>query len=67
MAMKTLSCDLCEHRVAGESFDDWMKALMPHWMEAHRDAMPAADLPDEEKRRLQAEWMARNRARFDAA
>ena len=37
--MKTLSCDLCEHKANGETFADWMNALKPHYMEAHSDVM----------------------------
>ena len=37
--MKTLKCDLCEHEAQGETFEEWMKALMPHYMEAHADTI----------------------------
>ena len=37
--MKTLKCDLCEVTAEGETFEEWMKALMPHYMEAHADVM----------------------------
>ena len=59
--MKTLKFDLCEHEAQGETFDDWMKALMPHYMEAHADVMKDANEGDREK------WMAENKARFEAA
>jgi len=61
--MKTLKCDLCDHEAQGETFDDWMRALMPHYMEAHADVMKDPKNGEEEK----ARWMADNRARFDAA
>ena len=32
--MKTLKCDLCEVTADGETFEDWMTALRPHYMEA---------------------------------
>ena len=35
--MKTLKCDQCEVTAEGETFEEWMKALMPHYMEAHAD------------------------------
>ncbi len=38
-----------------------MKALQPHYMEAHADVMKDANEGDREK------WMAENRARFEAA
>ena len=62
-AMKTLKCDLCDHEAQGDTFEDWMKALMPHYMQAHADVMK--DPSNGEKER--EAWMAENRARFDAA
>jgi len=41
--MKKMSCDLCEVTARGETFEDWMKALMPHYIEAHRDVMENGD------------------------
>ena len=61
--MKTLKCDLCDHDAQGETFEQWMMALMPHYMEAHADVInDPANGPEERDR-----WMAENRARFDAA
>lgn len=59
--MKTLTCDLCETTADGETFEDWMRALMPHYMEAHPEIMtdPTKTKADMEK------WMVENRARFD--
>ena len=37
--MKTLKCDLCNVTADGETFEEWMKALMPHYMQAHADVM----------------------------
>ncbi len=31
--MKTLKCDLCEVTADGETYEDWMTALRPHYME----------------------------------
>ena len=59
--MKTLKCDLCDHEAQGETFEEWMKALRPHYMEAHADVVKDGS---EEKRE---KWMADNKARFDAA
>ena len=61
--MKTLKCDLCDHTEQGETFQDWMKALQPHYMSAHADVMadPTKTKEDGEK------WMAENQSRFDAA
>ena len=61
--MKTLKCDLCEVTVQGETFEDWMKALQPHYMEVHADVMndPVNGREEMEK------WMTDNNARFDAA
>ena len=61
--MKTLKCDLCDHEAQGETFEEWMKALMPHYMEAHADVMNNPDHTVEDKNK----WMTENKARFDAA
>ena len=60
--MKTLTCDLCDVTAQGETFEGWMKALMPHYMQAHADVMKDPKNGKEE----QMKWMAQNKARFDA-
>jgi hypothetical protein len=60
--MKTMKCDLCEHEAQGETFEDWMKALMPHYMQAHADVMMDPSKTEEDKEK----WMKENRAKFDA-
>ena len=37
--MKTLKCDLCDVTAEGETFEEWLKALYPHYMEAHADVL----------------------------
>ena len=65
--MKTLKCDLCEVTAESETFDAWMKALVPHYMQAYTDVMKSkAGLTDEEKKAEQQKWMIENRARFEA-
>jgi hypothetical protein len=65
--MKTLKCDLCDHEAQGETFEEWMKALMPHYGEAHAEVMKGkANLSEEQKAEMQ-KWVAENKARFDAA
>lgn len=61
--MKTLKCDLCEVTAQGETFEAWMQALMPHYMQAHADVMNDTSKPagDHEK------WMIENKERFEAA
>lgn len=61
--VKTLKCDLCEVTAQGEAFEEWMKALMPHYMQAHADVMSDPKNGKEE----QQKWMSANRARFGAA
>ena len=61
--MKTLKCDLCEVTAQGETFEVWMKALMPHYMQAHADVMKDPKNGKEE----QAKWMADNKERFEKA
>jgi len=65
--MKTLKCDLCEHEAQGETFDEWVQALMPHYMEAHADVMKSHSKDKEEMEKEKAKWMAENKTRFDAA
>lgn len=61
--MKTLKCDLCEVTAKGETFEEWMKALMPHYMQAHADVMsdPSKTKEDQDK------WMMESKARFEIA
>ncbi len=61
--MTTLTCDLCETAVAGESFEQWMQNLMPHYMQAHPEVMKDPNKTKED----QQKWMAENKARFDKA
>lgn len=61
--MKTLKCDLCEVTAQGETFQDWMKALHAHYMEAHPEVMNDTSKPKEDMDK----WMVENKARFDAA
>jgi len=59
--MKTLKCDLCDHEAQGETFEDWMNALKPHYGEAHAEVMKNSNKEDMGK------WMVENKARFEAA
>ncbi len=61
--MKTHKCDLCEVTAQGETFEEWMNALKPHYMEAHADVMNDPKNGKEEMEK----WMTENKARFDAA
>jgi len=61
--MKTLKCDLCDATAQGETFEQWMQALMPHYQEVHADVMndPSKTKEDMEN------WMKENKVRFDEA
>ena len=61
--MKSLSCDLCEHTAEGETFEQWMEALKPHYMEAHADVMRDPSKTDEDRKK----WMEENATRFNEA
>jgi len=61
--MKALRCDLCDVTAEGETFEDWMTALRPHYMEVNADVMSNQNHTKEDMEK----WMADNRARFDAA
>ncbi len=66
--MKNLKCDLCEFVASGETFDDWMNALKPHYAEAHADFMQASGKLSEAQQKEEMEkWMSENKARFNAA
>jgi len=67
--MKSLTCDLCDHVAHGETFEDWMKALMPHYMEAHGAVMKkqGEGKTDAEQKEHKMNWMRDNMARFEAA
>ncbi|MBI2610006.1 hypothetical protein HYW53_02410 [Candidatus Giovannonibacteria bacterium] len=66
--MKKLKCDLCDATAEGETFEEWQKALIPHYMQAHAEVMKEnANLSDEKKKAEMDKWMAENRARFEAA
>lgn len=61
--MKTLACDLCTVTAEGETFEAWMEALQPHYMEAHPEVMTDSSKTKEDMQK----WMEENKARFDAA
>lgn len=61
--MKTVSCDLCDVTADGETFEEWMTALRPHYMEAHSDVMNNSSHTKEDMEK----WMAENRARYESA
>jgi hypothetical protein len=61
--MKTLKCDLCEVAVAGETFEAWMKALKPHYFEAHADVMKDSSKTKEDM----DQWVIKNKVRFEGA
>ena len=66
--MKTLKCDICDHEAQGETFEEWMNALKPHYAEAHAEVMKGkANLTEEEQKTEMQKWMVDNKARFEAA
>lgn len=66
--MKTLKCDLCDTTAQGETFEQWMQNLMPHYMQAHAEVMQGkAGLTTEEQKAEQQKWMVENRARFETS
>ena len=65
--MKTLKCDLCDHETQGNTFEEWMEALKPHYAEAHADFMKQkGEQSKEEQMAGMQKWMADNKARFEA-
>ena len=61
--MKILKCDLCEVTAKGETFEEWMEALKPHYFEVHPEVMKDSSKTKEDMER----WMVENKARFEAA
>lgn len=60
--MKTLKCDLCEHEARGETFNDWMNALKPHYFKAHADVMKNSNKTKDDMEK----WMVENMTRFNS-
>jgi hypothetical protein len=60
--MKTLKCDLCDHEEQGETFDEWMTALKPHYATSHTDVMNDSSKTKEDME----QWMVENKTRFDS-
>ena len=61
--MKTLKCDLCDTTAEGATFEEWMKALHQHYMEAHPEVMNDSSKTMEDMQK----WMDENKARFESA
>ena len=61
--MKTVKCDLCDATAQGETFEEWMNALKPHYGTAHADVMNDPSKTQEDMMKS----MVENKARFDAA
>ena len=66
MLMKKLACDLCDYVAEGETFEEWMDALKPHYAEAHSDVLNSKKGTPEEMKAEMMKWMAENKAKFDA-
>ena len=65
--MKTLKCDLCDHEVSGETFEEWMDVLKPHYIEKHSDFMQKnADKSEDDQKAEMGKWMTENKTRFEA-
>jgi hypothetical protein len=64
--MKTLSCDLCDAKAQGNTFEAWMKNLMPHYQDKHADVMKQHEDNPEAGREAQGKWMEENKKRWDA-
>jgi predicted RNase H-like HicB family nuclease len=59
--MKKLKCDMCDVVAEGETFEQWMQNLMPHYMQAHPEVMNDTTKTKED----QMQWMEQNKLRFD--
>ncbi len=62
-----MKCDLCDTTAEGATFEEWMEALKPHYMQAHAAfMMEKMKMPEEEQKAAMAKWMEENKARFGA-
>ena len=59
--MKTITCIDCDKQFSGETKEEAMKAMHPHYMEDHKDVMANAN--EENKK----EWFAELDRRWEAA
>lgn len=62
-SMKILTCDLCTFEASGETFDEWMDALKPHYATAHADVISNSSKTKEDM----VKWMEENKKRFTDA
>ena len=60
-----MKCDLCDYEAEGETFEQWMTALKPHYADAHAEVMQSKKGTPEEMRAEMMKWMAGNNARFE--
>lgn len=59
--MKTIICLDCDQQFVGETKEEVMHAMMPHYMERHKDIMEAGD--DTKKK----EWFVEFERRWNDA
>lgn len=59
--MKTITCIDCDEQFLGETPEEVQKAMMPHYMEQHKDVMEAGD-----DTKMKA-WFAEFQRRWDEA
>lgn len=59
--MKIITCIDCEEQFSGETQEEVMKNMHPHYMETHKDVMAGAN---EEKKK---EWFAELDRRWNEA
>ena len=57
---------MCDVVVKGETFEEWMEALKPHYAEVHADVMKNKKGTPEEMKAEMMKWMVENKARFNA-
>ena len=60
--MKTMKCDLCLVTASGETFEEWMNALKPHYATAHPEVMNDTSKTKEDMEK----WMVEEKKKFDA-
>jgi len=57
---------MCDHEAQGETFEEWMNVLKPHYAEAHADFMKKkGELSEEEQKAEMQKWAIENKTRFE--
>ena len=63
--MKSLKCDLCDHQITGDTFENWFSNARKHWEQMHQDVMKK--MQETGTKEEGQKWMAEAKRKFEAA